>query len=146
MQEGRSLRFTRQRRVILDVLRHVDTHPSADEVYEMVRQRVPRISLGTVYRNLEQLAERGEIRKLAIGGTIKRFDGNPQPHYHLRCLRCQRVFDAPMAVIDDIEKPLEERTGFLIQGHHLEFFGLCPACRQHPPQAVAPVPVRRVTG
>jgi Fur family ferric uptake transcriptional regulator len=72
--------MTRQRRVILEELRKVDTHPSADEVYEMVRKRLPRISLGTIYRNLEILSETGEIQRLETGSHLKRFDGRADDH------------------------------------------------------------------
>ena len=92
------MRMTRQRNVILEELRKVDTHPSADEVYDMVRRRLPRISLGTVYRNLEILSQNGRIQKLEIGGTQKRFDGNPANHYHLRCIHCDRLADAPAGI------------------------------------------------
>jgi Fur family ferric uptake transcriptional regulator len=67
--------MTRQRKVILEELRNVDTHPSADEIYEMVRKRLPHISLGTVYRNLEILSETGAIQKLELGCAQKKFDG-----------------------------------------------------------------------
>ena len=68
-------RMTHQRRIILEELRNTRSHPTADEVYEIVRKRIPKISLGTVYRNLELLSESGVIQKLEIGGTQKRFDG-----------------------------------------------------------------------
>ena len=89
--------MTRQRRVILEELRKVNTHPSADEIYEIVRKRLPRISLGTVYRNLEILSEYGDIQKLEPGCSLKRFDGNPNEHCHIRCVSCDRIADAPMA-------------------------------------------------
>ena len=91
LQKQSNLRMTRQREVILEELRKVNTHPSADEVYEMVRKRLPRISLGTVYRNLEILSESGDIQKLEPGCTLKRFDGNPSEHSHIRCIRCDRI-------------------------------------------------------
>jgi len=120
--------MTRQRRVILDELRKTDGHPSADEVYEMVRKRLPRISLGTVYRNLEILSELEEIQKLEHCGTQKRFDGNPENHYHIRCLRCDRVDDAPVGVIHDLEQKLSGETDYTVLGHRLEFVGLCREC------------------
>ena len=79
MQKHPNLRMTRQRRVILEELRKVKTHPSADEIYEIVRKRLPRISLGTVYRNLEILSESGDIQKLEPGCSLKRFDGMRSP-------------------------------------------------------------------
>ena len=124
----RNLRMTRQRQVILEELRKVCTHPSADEIYAMVRKRLPRISLGTVYRNLEILSELGEIQKLESAGTLKRFDGNPNAHYHVRCLQCQRVEDTPMAPMKELEEMVREHTDFRIMGHNMEFVGLCPAC------------------
>jgi Fur family ferric uptake transcriptional regulator len=128
LQKQLNLRMTRQRKVILEELRKVNTHPSADEVYEMVRRRLPRISLGTVYRNLEILSESGDIQKIEPGCTLKRFDGNPAEHCHIRCVRCDRVVDAP--VVPDLEIDLQQidTADFEIIGHKLEFIGLCPAC------------------
>ena len=128
MQKQLNLRMTRQRRVILEELCKVDTHPSADEVYAMVRKRLPRISLGTVYRNLEILAGSGDIQKLEPGGTLKRFDGKTENHYHLRCVRCDRVVDAPIDFEVTIRHDLKYATDFKIIGHKLELIGLCPAC------------------
>jgi Fe2+ or Zn2+ uptake regulation protein len=122
------MRMTRQRKIILEELRKVKTHPSADEIYEMVRLRLPRISLGTVYRNLEILSELGEIQKLQLSGALKRFDWDTNKHYHIRCVRCNRVDDAPIAPLNQIEDELYEATVFEIIGHNLEFVGLCPEC------------------
>jgi Fur family ferric uptake transcriptional regulator len=127
-----NLRVTRQRQVILEELRKVNTHPSADEVYDMVRKRLPRISLGTVYRNLEILSESGEIQKLELGCSLKRFDGVAQDHYHIRCLDCDRVIDAPPGSDVCITHELKENIDFKIIGYKLEFIGLCPACLNHP--------------
>ena len=125
-----NLRMTRQRRVILEELRKVNTHPSADEIYEMVRKRLPRISLGTVYRNLEVLSESGDIQKLELGCSLRRFDGTPENHYHIRCTRCDRVVDAPIDFSIDIEQKLKDETSFKIIGHKLEFIGICPDCQK----------------
>ena len=122
-------RLTRQRRVILEELAKVTSHPSADEVYEMVRRRLPRISLGTVYRNLEVLSETGMIQKLAPGGSHMRFDANCHAHYHIRCVRCGRVDDAPVAPLPDIEQSLRKQTDYEVMGHSVEFLGVCPACK-----------------
>lgn len=126
-----NIRMTRQRQVILEELRKFMHHPSADEIYEMVRKQLPRISLGTVYRNLEVLSELGEIKKLEFGGTIKRFDGDPEDHYHIRCNLCDRVDNAPMPHLDDIEARINLETNYRIIGHRLEFFGLCPECARN---------------
>ena len=120
--------MTRQRRVILEELRKVKTHPSADEIYEIVRKRLPRISLGTVYRNLEILSESGDIQKLEPGCSLKRFDGNPSEHCHIRCVRCDRIADASMVPDLEIDLQRVNSTDFEIVGHRLEFLGVCPIC------------------
>ena len=128
MQREKNLRMTRQRKVILEELRKLHTHPSADEIYEVVRHRLPRISLGTVYRNLEVLSELGEIQKLELSGLLKRFDWDTKKHYHIRCVRCSRVDDAPIAPLNQLDNELYGATVFEIIGHNLEFTGLCPEC------------------
>ena len=128
MHKEKNLRMTRQRKVILEELRKLNTHPSADEIYEVVRHRLPRISLGTVYRNLEVLSELGEIQKLELSGLLKRFDWDTKKHYHIRCVRCSRVDDAPIAPLNQLDNELYGATVFEIIGHNLEFTGLCPEC------------------
>ena len=125
-----SLRMTKQRKVVLEELRKTCSHPSADELYEIVRRRMPRISMGTVYRNLEVLSELGEIQKLELSGALKRYDGHPHRHYHIRCVQCDKVVDAPIAPLNQLEDELYNTTVFEIIGHNLEFTGLCPACSQ----------------
>lgn len=128
MLQPKNTRMTRQRKVILEELLKQNTHPSADEIYQMVRRRMPRISLGTVYRNLEVLASMGKIQKLELSGALKRYDWNTKKHYHIRCLHCDRVDDAPIAPLNQLENDLYGATVFEIIGHNLEFTGLCPDC------------------
>jgi Fe2+ or Zn2+ uptake regulation protein len=120
--------MTRQRKVILEELLKQNAHPSADEIYQMVRRRMPRISLGTVYRNLEVLVNMGKIQKLELSGALKRYDWNTNKHYHIRCVCCDRVDDAPIAPLNQLENDLYGATVFEIIGHNLEFTGLCPEC------------------
>jgi len=129
--QKKNIRMTKQRKVILEELRRQHTHPSADEVYRMVRHRLPRISLGTVYRNLEVLVQMGEIQKLELSGSLKRFDWDTDKHYHIRCVRCDRVDDAPIAPLNQLENELYGATVFEIIGHNLEFKGLCPECSEN---------------
>jgi len=124
--------MTRQRTVILEELKKVKTHPGADEIYAMVRKRLPRISLGTVYRNLEVLSELREIQKIEHVGTLKRFDGTPENHYHIRFVKCGRFDDAPFESETNLEKKVKPYTNYSIIGHRLEFIGLCPECAKSP--------------
>lgn len=112
-----NVRMTAQRRVVLEELERSGSHPSADELYERVRERLPRISLATVYRNLELLAEKGLIRRLELGGTQMRFDAKTAAHYHLRCVGCGRVEDAPVEVFEDVERQVSRRSDYSVVGH-----------------------------
>ncbi|MEW5909035.1 MAG: transcriptional repressor [Thermodesulfobacteriota bacterium] len=128
---NKNLRITRQRKLILEILRKMKTHLSADELYDAVRVILPKISLGTVYRNLEILSELGQIQKLELGGATRRYDWNTDKHYHIRCVECGRVDDAPVAPLQQIENDLYGATVFTIIGHRLEFTGFCPKCSQN---------------
>ena len=120
-------RMTKQRAVILEVLRNVHSHPTADEIYGMVRKKLPRISLGTVYRNLELLTNAGEIMRLDRAGIQKHFDGNIMPHHHVRCKRCGRIGDVSLpAAIPAVNSVHAE--DFTVHGMEVEFIGLCREC------------------
>jgi Fur family ferric uptake transcriptional regulator len=127
--EGR-LKLTKQRKAILDELKSTKSHPTANEVYERVRKRIPNISLGTVYRNLELLARSGMITKLELSGTKKRFDGFTETHYHVQCVRCGRVDDLPMDPVSSLDESVSKLVDYEIFSHRLEFLGLCPRCRR----------------
>ena len=123
-----NMRLTSQRQVILEELKKVKSHPTANEVFDMVRKRLPRIGLGTVYRNLDLLAEKGMIKKLEVGGEQKRFDGDTSQHYHIRCVKCSRVEDVFIAKATDLEKSAASCCNYKILGHHVEFSGICSNC------------------
>lgn len=123
-------RLTTQRQIILEELAKVKSHPTASELYDMVRKRLPRIGLGTVYRNLELMADNGMILKLEVGGTQKRFDATTDNHYHIRCSGCGKVDDIDIPVLDDIIDAASKNSMYEIFGHHVEFTGLCPDCSE----------------
>ena len=123
-------RNTQQRQVVLETLREMGGHPTAAELYEVARRRLPKISLGTVYRNLEFLAKNGDIRKLLGSGTEARFDACLDPHYHVRCIQCGRVDNAQDLPIDPVGTVETSVEGYEICGHHFELSGICPECRQ----------------
>ena len=125
---SKARRNTPQRRVILEELRKLESHPTAAELFAIVRARIPRISLGTVYRNLEVLHEGGQINKLELAGAETRFDAMTHPHLHIRCTRCHKVEDLPDAGLM-LDTP-SELAGYAIEGSRQEFFGICPACRR----------------
>ncbi len=124
------LRMTNQREMILQELKKSKEHLTADELYERVKRKMPRISLATVYRNLEILSEVGLIGKLEVSGRQKRFDYETQDHDHIYCIECHRV--------DNLELDREELGvispasigGYKVTGFRLEFAGLCSECRK----------------
>jgi Fe2+ or Zn2+ uptake regulation protein len=120
-------RVTNQRRRILEVVRGTDSHPTAEWVYQKVRRRLPRISLGTVYRNLKLLTEEGLIQELDDRG-FGRYDGNTGRHDHFTCQRCGRIFDLEARLDPSLGRRIRARTGFAITHHRIEFYGLCSSC------------------
>lgn len=126
------MRMTNQREMILHELRRSRQHLSADELHERVKKLMPRISLATVYRNLETLSAAGVITKLEISGRQKRFDYDVREHDHIYCVRCHRVDNIKL----DRKQVGQERSvtadGYRITGYRVEFFGICPACQKQP--------------
>ena len=128
-------RNTRQRQAVLDELKELTCHPTASDLYQRLRDRLPRISLGTVYRNLELLTETGAIQKLQMAGSEARFDGNTARH-HVRCVRCGCVDDV-VDIADDLTDLLTERgfsrlSGYEILNYQLVISGVCPSCGARP--------------
>ena len=130
------MRNTEQRSIILEELRKCRDHPGADLLHARVRGRLPRISLATVYRNLELMAATGLIRRLDCGAGSRRFDPVVDNHGHFRCTSCGAVEDLPFALelprLDPRHPWVRQR---LIQGGQAQYFGLCPECRKSNRQA-----------
>lgn len=123
-----SMRKSKQREVILKVLRRTKSHPTADWIYQQARKSLPKISLGTVYRNLKLLKKKGEILELHYGDAQSRFDANPENHYHFNCQRCGRVYDLEEPLRKDMEKDLAKKLGLVVTTHRVEFYGICRKC------------------
>jgi Fur family ferric uptake transcriptional regulator len=120
--------MTNQRELILQELKKCKKHLSADELYDRVKKVMPRISLATVYRNLEILSEAGMIGKLEISGRQKRFDYDIGEHDHIYCVQCHRVDNI------ELDRSLVEREnigaakGYSVTGMRVEFLGICSSC------------------
>ena len=124
----KSQRVTKQKTAILEILRSVDTHPTAEWLYQEARKQIPGISLGTVYRNLNQLRDNGEISELCYGSSQSHFDGRHDNHYHFCCTSCGRFYDIHMPMIKSVETKAKAASGFTVTGHRLEFYGVCKEC------------------
>ena len=126
------LRLTGPRRLVLEVVRGSDAHPTAEAVHQMVRCRLPRVSLGTVYRNLRLLVAQGLVKELP--GPHTRFDCNLSEHHHFTCLACGRIADVAGPLTEPHSRALVSRVassgGFSVSHHRIEFYGRCAACRR----------------
>ncbi len=121
-------RHSRQRDRILENLRSRYDHPTAEELYTDLRESMPNLSLGTLYRNLALLSENGTIQKFHCGGC-DRFDGDISRHYHLLCDRCGRLIDLVHDPIPNLEEEFGQCFAGEIRTHNITFFGLCPQCK-----------------
>ena len=123
------MRKTHQRTALLEVLsRHAD-HPSADQLYLEVRETLPKVSLGTIYRNLEMLSSSGTILKIETAGGQKRYDPNPDPHPHFRCIICGALEDVEENISFRPDGPEKSwQNGRIIHGITIEYFGICRDC------------------
>jgi Fe2+ or Zn2+ uptake regulation protein len=119
---------TRQRERILAWLRASDAHPTATQVHQALLREFPRLSLGTVYRNLEVLAADGLIDEVPAAGGALRFDGNPERHHHFRCVRCQSIRDVTLPAPRSLVRRLQREHALQAESVKIEFHGLCPDC------------------
>lgn len=122
-------RNTIQAALVLEAVNKLQSHATADEIYQEIVREHPHISRGTVYRNLNRLAQAGEIRKIELSGGADRFDHICHDHCHVRCEKCGRVFDVDMEFVSGLEKNIRDPHGFQFNGYDIIFKGICPACR-----------------
>ena len=127
---AKSQRLTKQKATILEILRSVESHPTAEWLYHEARKKIPGLSLGTVYRNLNQLRDNGEIIELDYGSSQSRFDGRRDKHYHFSCTKCGCVIDMAMPLIKTIEQKAKSVSDLVVAGYRLEFYGLCLDCQK----------------
>ena len=125
-----ALKRSKQREMIKDFLMTRKDHPTADIVYMNVRQQIPNISLGTVYRNLTLLADIGEIQRLRLGDGVDHFDADISDHNHFICKECGSVIDLEMDGIEHINEIAAKHFGGKIAGHITYFYGTCEECTE----------------
>jgi Fur family peroxide stress response transcriptional regulator len=121
-------RYSRQREIIFETLRGTDRHPTAEMVYQWLKPENPNLSLGTVYRNLNLLAEEGMITRMAF--PVERYDANVKPHPHFRCAVCGSVYDLPLPYDAALDDAAAQASGHQVSGHEMIFQGTCSACRR----------------
>lgn len=123
------MRFSKQRQAILDIVLKSSNHPTADYIYSELKKDYPDLSLGTVYRNLSLLSERGLIKKVNIPSYPDMFDRNLGQHAHVVCDICGQVHDVDISLIDEIIPNISNRNDLLIKSYNITFDGTCNSCK-----------------
>lgn len=126
-------KYSHQREAIVSFLKTRNDHPTADIVYKNIRETIPNISLGTVYRNLNQLANSGVILRLTCGGKTDHYDACTEPHYHFICKDCGAVIDINMPISKELISNAKLCSGFNIDEVSVLFSGLCSDCKELKP-------------
>lgn len=122
-------RNTRQRELVLQIVRSHHDHPSADEIYLEAREKDDKISRGTVYRNLNLLTESGEILQVKVP-SADRFDCRLDYHYHIICTKCGNITDLPVSYNEHLDTTVQEQTSYIVMRHRTVFDGICCDCQK----------------
>ncbi|MEG1427630.1 MAG: transcriptional repressor [Oscillospiraceae bacterium] len=122
------LRYSRQRELIEKAVKAQVVHPTADDIYAILKTANENISLGTIYRNLNLLAQTGVIKKLSMPSGSDRFDGELYEHYHVLCTECGQLFDVPLVTMTELDASIQEQTGVTPVSHQILIMGICTKC------------------
>ncbi|MBC1522367.1 peroxide-responsive transcriptional repressor PerR [Listeria aquatica] len=123
------VRITPQRHAILEFLINSHSHPTADEIYKALEPEYPNMSVATVYNNLRVFRDAGLIKELSYGDASSRFDFTTSNHYHAICEKCGKIVDFHYPGLDEVEHFAASVTGYEINKHRLEVYGICPECQ-----------------
>ena len=129
----KTMKYSRQRESIKTCLKNRTDHPTADALYLSIREEFPNISLGTVYRNLNLLANLGEISRFSCGDGSEHFDYRTESHYHFICKTCGRIYDLPVSLVQETSDLLTEPVSGRVDSHTIFFYGECQMCQQKKP-------------
>ena len=124
------MNYSKQRNLILNTLRENSTHPTAENIYTLLKEANPKLSLATVYRNLNQLAQQGILRQIKGLDDSIHFDHQLHPHYHFLCQCCGKVYDVPESVAPCIDKSVEDVLNATVIHHEMSFIGVCSDCKK----------------
>jgi Fur family peroxide stress response transcriptional regulator len=131
---GKTKRFTKQRQAILEALKNTYTHPDANWVYKKVSKKIPNISLGTVYRNLNILTDENIIKELSFQPNVTRYEANPEPHHHIMCLMCHKIEDVVASHGCETEEKYKDKLEKELKYSDIDceilFTGICADCKK----------------
>ena len=121
-------RNTKQLSFILDTIKMMPRHFTADDVYEEVKKEYPGLGQATVFRNLNKMAEEGILLRIEVPGGAREYELMAPKHYHAKCMKCGKLFDIEMDYMPNLEKKVKDAHGFQFSGHDIIFTGLCSSC------------------
>ena len=121
-------RNTKQLSFILDTIKMMPRHFTADDVYEEVKKEYPGLGQATVFRNLNKMAEEGILLRIGVPGGAREYELMAPKHYHAKCMKCGKLFDIEMDYMPNLEKKVKDAHGFQFSGHDIIFTGLCSSC------------------
>jgi Fur family transcriptional regulator, peroxide stress response regulator len=125
------LALTHQREVIYRTVTDLKDHPSPEFIYEQVRREIPSISLGTVYKNIKTFVDAGLLREVSPHHGTLRLEANLHAHHHLVCTKCKSIMDIEEAEVGPVQWKRHPPKGFRVDRYRVEFYGLCPNCREN---------------
>lgn len=123
-------RNTIQCSLVLEAVNKLKCHATADEIYDEISKNHPSIGRATVYRNLQRLSDLGKIRKIEVPEGADRYDHICHDHYHIRCIKCGKIFDVDMPYLAGLENSAKNLQDFSLVGHDIMFKGICPECHK----------------
>ncbi len=126
------MNYSKQRDVILNALRLHGMHPTAEAIYTFLKKDHPKLSLATVYRNLSQLVQSGQVLQITGLENSDHFDHQMHPHYHFLCQSCGTIYDVPTTVAPDVDKSVETALNATVLHHSMSFNGVCSTCQKRP--------------
>lgn len=123
-------KVTPQRLAVYDMLSHTTEHPTAEMIYQKVKEQYPTMSFATVYKSVEIFSKLGVIQVLNTGEDSFRYDAKTSEHPHTKCTKCGRVNDVSHLDARAVESLVENETGFKVNGYQFYFYGICPDCQK----------------
>lgn len=127
--KGKGFKLTPQRLAIIKYLEGNTSHPTADDIFTDIKKTYPTVSFATVYNTIEALCKRGEVTEVTIDPVRKHFDPDTTPHHHIICTSCNSIADIHVDYSEALKLPANIRREYALAGNHVDFYGICKACR-----------------